>query len=203
MLEILLLGTGGHARSCIEVLEQENKYKIAGLVSEKGSVINSFSGYPILGDDSDLNDLRKKYDNALITVGQIKTPKTRIKLFKLLKELDFFLPIIKSPRAHISKRSSIGEGSIIMHDVIINTNAKIGNNCIINNKSLIEHDARIGDNCHISTGTIINGKAFIGNGNFIGSGVVTKEAVKIGNNCIIGAGVIIKNDIYSNGIVKS
>ena len=203
MDKILLIGAGGHARSCIDVLEEENQFEIAGLVEKGESISNESLGYPVIGTDDDLKVLRQQYKNALITVGQIKTPKIRIKLYQLLKELDFTLPVIVSPHAYVSKHAQIGEGSIIMHGVIINANAIIGNNCIINNKSLIEHDAVIGDHCHIATGAIINGEVSVENETFIGSGAVTKQAIAIGKNCVIGAGVVLKNDIESNKVVKN
>jgi len=203
MDKILLLGAGGHARSCIDVLEKENQFEIAGLIEKGESISNESLGYPVIGTDDDLKDLRKQYKNALITVGQIKSPKIRMKLYQLLKELDFTLPVIVSPHAYVSKHAQIGEGSIIMHGVIINANAIIGNNCIINNKSLIEHDAVIGDHCHIATGAIINGEVSVENETFIGSGAVTKQAIAIGKNCVIGAGVVLKNDIESNKVVKN
>jgi len=203
MDKILLIGAGGHARSCIDVLEEENQFKIAGLIEKGKSLTNESLGYPIIGTDDDLKVLRQQYKNALITVGQIKSPKIRIKLYQLLKELDYTLPIIISPYAHVSKHAQIGEGSIIMHGAIINANAKIGNNCIINNRVLIEHDAAIGDHCHIATGAIINGEVSVENETFIGSGAVTRQAISIGRNCVIGAGVVLKNDIESNKVVKN
>ena len=203
MDKILLIGAGGHARSCIDVLEEENQFEIAGLIEKSESISNESLGYPVIGTDDNLKVLRQQYKNALITVGQIKSPKIRIKLYQLLKELDFTLPVIVSSQAYVSKHAQIGEGSIIMHGVIINANAKIGNNCIINNKSLIEHDAVIGDHCHIATGAIINGEVSVGNETFIGSGAVTKQAISIGKNCVIGAGVVLKNDIESNKVVKN
>ena len=35
MDEIILIGTGGHARSCIDVLELEGKFELAGLVEKE------------------------------------------------------------------------------------------------------------------------------------------------------------------------
>ena len=203
MDKILLIGAGGHAHSCIDVLEEENQFEIAGLIEKGERISNNSLGYSVIGTDDDLKVLRKHYKNAIITVGQIKSPKIRIKLYQLLKELDFTLPVIVSPHAYVSKHAQIGEGSIIMHGVIINANAIIGNNCIINNKSLIEHDAVIGDHCHIATGAIINGEVSVENETFIGSGAVTKQAIAIGKNCVIGAGVVLKNDIESNKVVKN
>jgi len=203
MDKILLIGAGGHAHSCIDVLEEENQFEIAGLIEKGESISNESLGYPVIGTDDDLKVLRQQYKNALVTVGQIKSPAIRVKLYQLLKELDFTLPVIVSSHAYVSKHAQIGEGSIIMHGVIINANAIIGNNCIINNRALIEHDAVIGDHCHIATGAIINGAVSVGNETFIGSGVVTKQCISIGNQCVIGAGSIIKKDIESNQIIKN
>ena len=202
MDKILLIGAGGHARSCIDVLEEENQFEIAGLVEKDESIINANLGYPIIGTNDNLDNLRKNYDYALVTVGQIKSPAIRVKLYQLLKELDFTLPAIISPKAYVSKHAQIGEGTIVMHGAIVNANAKIGNNCIINNTTLIEHDAVIGDHCHIATGAIINGEVSVGNETFIGSGAVTKQCISIGNNCIVGAGIILKNDVKHNLSIK-
>ena len=202
MDKILLIGAGGHARSCIDIIETLGQFKIAGVVEKNESMTNANLRYPIIGTDDDLDNLRKKYHYALITVGQIKSPAIRIKLFQLLKELDFTLPVIISSKAYVSKHAQIGEGTIIMHGAIVNANAKIGKNCIINNRSLIEHDAIIGNHCHIATGAIINGEVNVADETFIGSGVITKQCISIGNNCIIGAGVVLKSDVNSDQVIK-
>tara|TARA_B100001750_G_C15377957_1_gene530866 strand:- start:51 stop:662 length:612 start_codon:yes stop_codon:yes gene_type:complete len=203
MDEIILLGAGGHARSCMDVIELSGKFKIAGLVEKEESNSEENLVYPIIGNDNDLPDLRKKYGYALITVGQIKSTATRIRLFEILKNLEYKLPVIVSPRSHISQYSKIGVGTIIMHDVIVNANSEIGQNCIINNKVLIEHDVAVGDHCHIATGAILNGGVTIESRSFVGSGAVTKQFVSIGNSCVIGAGSVIKKDIESNQVIKN
>ena len=203
MDNILLIGAGGHAHSCIDVLEEENLFEIVGLVEKDESITNENLGYPIIGIDRDLKILRTQYSNALITVGQIKSPKIRIKLYQLLKELDFTLPVIISPQAYVSKHAQIGEGSIIMNGAIVNANVKIGKNCIINNRALIEHDTVIGNHSHIATGAIMNGEVSVGCETFIGSGVITKQRISIGDTCIISAGVILKSDVNSNQVIKN
>ena len=203
MDEIILIGAGGHARSCIDAIELSAKFKIVGIIEKDGSNTKENMGYPIIGTDNELGEFRKKYNYALITVGQIKSAETRSKLYDVLNQLNYFLPSIISPTAYVSKHAHIGEGTIIMHNTIVNANARIGKNCIINNKALIEHDAIIGDHCHIATGAIINGEVKIGEGSFIGSGVVTKHSIKIGNNCVIGAGATLKTDVESNQVIKN
>jgi len=202
MDKILLIGAGGHARSCIDVIESSDQFDIGGFIDKSDDLSEKNLQYSIIGTDKDLSELRNLYKYALVTVGQIKSPNIRVKLFESLKKLDFVLPIIISPKAHVSKKAQIGEGSIIMHGAIVNAYASIGKNCIINNKALIEHDVVIGNHCHISTGTIINGEVSVGDKTFIGSGAVVRHDISIGSNCVIGAGEIIKAGISPKQIIS-
>ncbi|MBN1840605.1 MAG: NeuD/PglB/VioB family sugar acetyltransferase [Campylobacterales bacterium] len=188
--KLLLIGGGGHCRSVIDVIEQENKFEIAGIIDKKELVGQEVLGYKIIGCDEDLEVLRKQYDRAFISVGQIKTPKIRMALFEQLKILGYELPSIVSPLAYVSKHAKVGEGSIVMHHALVNANANVGKNCIINSKALIEHDAIIEDNCHISTGAIVNGGACVKEGSFYGSNVTCKEYCEVSG--FIKAGSVAK-----------
>ena len=203
MDNIILIGAGGHARSCMDVIELTGMYKIVGVV-EKADVKSQESiGYPVIGTDDDLGNLRQKYSCALVTVGQIKSPVNRIRIFQHLQKLNYNIPVIISPRAYVSKHAKIGEGTIVLHDAVVNANAKVGKNCIINSKALIEHDAIVGNHCHIATGAIVNGEVTVGNESFMGSGAITRQSVSVGENCVIGAGVVVKRDIEPDQIIKS
>ena len=191
MKNIILIG-GGHCKSVIDVIENEKKYKICGIVDKPELLGTRILNYKIIGNDSDLEVLAKKFKYAFITVGHIKSPKIRIKLFKQAKKAGFILPFIISPTSYVSKHSKIGAGSIIMHHAIVNPSTSIGDNCIINSKALIEHDSSISDHCHISTNTSINGGVKIGSECFIGSNVTTKENIIIKKNKFIKAGPILK-----------
>ena len=192
MKEIILIGGGGHCKSVIDVIEQEGKFQIIGIVDKPELLGVKVLGYPVIGNDSDLVDLSKKYRYALVTVGQIKSSSLRVRLFKLAVKVGLTMPNIISPRAYVSKHAMIGQGTVIMHDALVNANAKIGENCIINSKALIEHDAIIEDFCHIATNAVINGAAIVRQGSFLGSGVVTKQGVKVEKNSFIKAGSLVK-----------
>ena len=192
MKEIILIGGGGHCKSVIDVIEQEGKFQIIGIVDKPELLGVKVLGYPVIGNDSDLVDLSKKYRYALVTVGQIKSSSLRERLFKLAVKVGLTMPNIISPRAYVSKHAMIGQGTVIMHDALVNANAKIGENCIINSKALIEHDAIIEDFCHIATNTVINGAAIVRQGSFVGSGVITKQGVKVEKNSFIKAGSLVK-----------
>jgi sugar O-acyltransferase (sialic acid O-acetyltransferase NeuD family) len=184
--KLILIGAGGHAHACIDVIEQHGRYQIAGLVGMSEEMHNRHFGYSVIATDGDLPQLVKDYQYALITVGQIKTSDHRIRLYQQAIKLGFQLPDIIAPSAHVSCHATIGSGTIVMHGAIVNAGARVGNNCIINTRALIEHDATVEDHCHISTGAILNGNVSIGAGCFVGSGSVIKEGVTFGMRCIVG-----------------
>ncbi|MDA7704751.1 acetyltransferase [Candidatus Pelagibacter sp.] len=192
MNKIILIGGGGHCKSVIDVIEQEGKFKIAGIVDSSNLLGSKILGYKVIGKDLDLESLAKKYQYALITIGHIKSPIPRIKLFDLAVKTGFKCPSIISPNAYVSKHSKIGNGTVVMHHAIINANTSIGDNCIINSKALIEHDCLISSHCHISTNTTINGGTEIGLRCFIGSNVTTKDNIAIKEDSFIKANTLVK-----------
>ncbi len=200
MESIILVGGGGHCKSCIDVIEHEDRFHIAGIVDIKESIGKQVLSYPIIGCDDDLPELVAKYKNVLITVGQIKSAQIRIKLFNICKSLNAIFPVVVSPSAYVSKHIKIGEGTIIMSHALVNADAKIGVNSIINSKALIEHEAIIGDFCHISTGSNVNGQVIIGDECFIGSGVTLANNIKITEKVIVPAGKTVFGDIAKSGI---
>ena len=172
MNKIILIGGGGHCKSTIDVIEQEARFEIAGIIDKPKLLGSKILGYPVIGNDFDLENLAKKYQNALVTVGQIKSAFIRIKLYDLAIKAGFTLPT--------------------MGNVIVNADTSIGDNCIINSKALIEHDCLISNHCHISTNAIINGGVKIGSNCFIGSNVTTKDNIIIKENSFIKAGSVVK-----------
>lgn len=195
MRDIVLIGAGGHAASCIDVIESEGRFRIAGLVGMESELHQRLCGYEVIATDDTLSELAKEYRCALITVGQIKSCESRLRLYRQACAAGFEMPVIVSPFAHVSRHASVGPGSIIMYGAMVNANAKVGSNCIINSRALVEHDAEVGDHCHISTGAILNGNVYVGEASFIGSGAVTKHGISIGKACLVGMASAIRHDL--------
>lgn len=191
---MIIVGAGGHALSCIDVIEQENKYEIFGLIGLEDEVGTTVSGYEVIGTDTELNNILPSCEYAFNAVGQIENPKIRIKIYENLVKIGFSLPTIISTKAYVSSKAKLGNASIIHHGASINSTARVGNNTIINSHALIEHGVTVGDHCHISTGVIINGDVSIGSRSFIGSGSVIKQEILISPDSFVQMGsIVIKN----------
>ena len=200
MKKIILIGAGGHAESCLDVIILTKKFKILGFIDTNRKI--NLLNYKVLGDEKYLKRIKKQSLNLHISLGFIKSPLKRIKLFNEFKKLNFNFPVIISPQAQVSKNSKILDGTIIHHNVVINFGVKIGYNSIINTSAIIEHGVKIGDNCHISTRTVVNGEVEVKDNTFIGSGAIIREGVKIGKNCFIGMGQIVTKNLKDNSVLK-
>lgn len=198
--KLLIIGAGGHARSCADVIEQEGRFEIFGFVDSYTNQTSLFN-YPIFACDDDLPRLFKQCKFAFLGIGQIKSADLRVNLYEKLKSIGFALPTIISPLAYIAKSAQIdNEATIIMHHALVNANAKVGKACIINSKALIEHDAIIEDFCHISTAACINGGCKVGQRSFVASNTALKHAQIIPSDSLVYHNTtLIKSAVVTGG----
>lgn len=195
---LILIGGGGHCKSVIEAAESAG-YSILGVLDMPEDVGKQILSTKVIGTDDDIPSYVDKAE-FVMTVGFIKNPTIRIKLYNRVKEAGGKLATIIASTAHVSKYSTIGEGTVVMHHAFVNAGAKVGNNVILNTFTNVEHDAIIGDQCHISTGTMVNGECVVGERCFIGSQSVLANGITIGDDIIVGAGSLIRKSINVKGI---
>ncbi len=196
---LILIGGGGHCKSCIDVIESTNEWEIKGILDQNIRVGELVLNYPVIGNDNKIDELKNDH-YFLITVGQLKSAVIRERIFDNLKLKNARLAIVVSSKAIISKYSCIGQGTIIHHACTINADTNIGENNIINTGANIEHDVTIGDNNHISTHAILNGNVVIGDACFIGSGAIIANGITLKNQVVVGAGGVVIKNIDEPGI---
>lgn len=198
MKDLILIGGGGHCKSVLEAAESAG-YNILGVLDMPEDVGKEILSTKVIGTDDDISAYVDKAE-FVITVGFIKNPSTRIKLYNKVKEDGGKLATIIASTAYVSKYATIGEGTVVLHQAFVNAGAKVGNNVILNTATNIEHDAVIGDHCHISTGTMVNGDCKVGERCFIGSQSVLANGISIGDDIIVGAGSLVRKSISEKGI---
>ncbi len=198
--DLILIGGGGHCASVIDVIETSGVYNIIGVLDREDKIGTQVMGYSIIGTDENIQDYAKDNVEFLITVGQIRSPRIRQKIFERIKANEGKLATLISPLAHVSAHAKVREGSVVMHGVIVNAGVIIGQNCIINTKATIEHGSTIGNDTHISTHTIINGDCKIGNRVFIGSGTIVNHGVIVSSDIIVSSGSLVRKSLVQAGV---
>lgn len=203
MTEIIIIGSGGHAKVVIDIIHQMNTFSIYGLTSLTLKKESSFCGYPILGDDTVLKNIKAENGINYIAmgVGGFKDNIHRSAIYSELKSIGFNFINAVHPSSFISSTVQIGEGVTIYPGSVINTGAKIGNNVIIAAGVSIDHEAIIGDNVLISTGSSIGAYSTIRNGALIALGSRVVAGLTVGCNSIVAAGAVVINDIPDNSKV--
>ena len=195
---LILIGGGGHCKSVIDVAESAG-YTILGILDTAENVGKKVLNYSIIGTDDEIVNY---VDKALfaITVGQIKDASLRIKLYSKVKSAGGKFAIIIASTARVSEYCSIAEGTVVMHQAVVNADASVGVACIINTLANIEHDVIIGDFCHVSTGAMVNGNCTVGKGTFVGSQAVMVNGISITEGSLIAAGAVVCRNIFIKGI---
>jgi UDP-perosamine 4-acetyltransferase len=184
-----MIGTSGHARSCLDILDSIGRTVVGCVGDPPGGDLQA----PYLGSDETLARLRTQgVTDAVIGVGNNEV---RRRLMAELELLGFHLPSIVSAHAVVSKTASVGRGSVIMHGVIVGPYSSIGAGAIINTAASIDHDCAVGDFAHVAPGTHVAGTVNIGRGSFLGVGVSVVPGVVIGEWSTVGAGAAVIDDV--------
>lgn len=195
---LILVGGGGHCKSVLEAVESAG-YRVLGVLDMPENVGKEVLSIKVIGTDDDIPAYVDKAE-FVITVGFIKDPSIRIRLYNKIKEAGGKLATVIASTSYVSKYAEIGEGTVVLHQAFVNAGAKVGKNVILNTATNIEHDAVIGDHCHISTGTMVNGECIVGECCFIGSQSVLANCITVGDDIIVSAGSFVRKSIIEKGI---
>lgn len=142
MKKVIIIGAGGHSKVITDIVAKSAD-KVEGFFDNVRKE-KSFLGYPILSDGSDYMKYKDCY--FIIAIGNSKA---RERIFENMKNVKWYTAI--HPRASISSIDvSIGLGTVVMANAVINTGTVIGKHCIINSSSVVEHDNKIDDYVHVS-----------------------------------------------------
>jgi sugar O-acyltransferase (sialic acid O-acetyltransferase NeuD family) len=203
MTEIIIIGSGGHARVVIDIIHQMKTFRIFGVTSKSLKAGSSFCGYPVLGDDSVLTEIKNKghIEHVAIGVGGFRDNLLRTELYQKIKSMAFTIVNVIHPSVCISPTSIVGEGVTIYPGTVINTSVTIGNNVIIATGVSIDHEATIGNNVLISTGSAVGAYSIIKDNSLLALGSSVVAGITIGNSSVVAAGAVVVNDIPDNSIV--
>ena len=195
-MSLAIYGTGGHAKSIYNLIRNKNKIIFFDKKNKYFKVGNKT--FIVKGGLKQLIENEKKISEVIIAIGNNKI---REKNYKALKKKFKFATLIHT-KSHCAYGVKIGDGTVVMPGILINTDSIVGNNCIINSHSSIDHDCLIGDHTHICPGVILGGNVRIGKNCWIGLGTKIIQNCNIGDNVFVAAGSVVIKDIKSNSFVK-
>ncbi len=196
-----IIGSGGHARVIVSLLQNEfaNIYKIKKIFSLDKKKYKNDNKLKIPIEQFNLENIQNsKNNNFFIAVGDVNKRK---QLYKLLKKNNFMMPNLISKFALVDQSAELGLSNIILPFAKVGPFSTIKDNILINNFCNIEHEVVINNHCNCNPGSVICGRSILDHSITIGANATVIENIKIKNSNIIGAGsVVIRNINTSNNV---
>ncbi len=196
MDNIIVIGSSGHAKVIIDIIEQAGRYRIVGLLDRHREVGDQTLGYPVLGREEDLPQLCAAHAPvaAIVAIGDNFV---RSKVAAYVQQLCPALPWGSAihPKAVIAKDVTVGEGTVIMAGVTINPSCSIGRFCILNTSSSLDHDSVMGEFCSLAPRAATGGNCRIGAFSAVGIGAVLIHGIQVGEHAVVGAGSTVLRDV--------
>lgn len=190
MEEIVIFGTGGHAKVVHDILIQQNKYKVCGFVSLEADR-TEFMGLPHF-NQANFADL--KYTAGIVAIGDNSTRNRVVDFIKKLNSQFKFVSAVH-PSASVASDVFIGSGTVVMAQAAINPGSRVGSFSIVNTGAVIDHDCFLGEFSSVAPGCVLGGNVSIGNFSAVSLGASIIHGKKIGEETVIGAGSVVLDDV--------
>lgn len=196
--QLLIWGTGGHAKVVADIISKKNQFEIAGFIDDAiapGST-EQFLGYNVHHSHEALPRFQNDgLNHIVIAIGNCKV---RSELINDLQNQGWSLPVLIHPQAIIANDAIIEPGTVICAGAIIGPATQIATGCIINTAASVDHDCRLEQGVHICPGVRLAGHVTIGQESWVGIGSTIIEQTAIGQRVLIGAGSVVLHDLPSN-----
>ncbi len=194
-----MVGAGGHARVCLEALEDDPGTLVVGAVSRDGTGVDEL-GVPLLGLDGDLPEIAVRHDASAVFVA-IGDNAARAAVTRRCEAAGLQVARAISRYAMVSERATIAEGAAVLPGGVVNAGTKIGRGAVVNTNASVDHDCVIGDHVHVAPGVAIAGGVRIGAGTLVGLGARVLPNLRIGARAVVGAGAVVVNDVPDGATV--
>tara|TARA_S200000501_G_scaffold368389_1_gene406160 strand:- start:146 stop:745 length:600 start_codon:yes stop_codon:yes gene_type:complete len=196
--KIAIIGAGGHGKVVGEIALL-NQYELINFFDDKVKEIKEFP-FTIIGTLDYLKLHLEDYDSFFVAIGNNQT---RNKIIEGLKNNKINIVSLVHPKSTISKFSSIGIGTCVMANAVVNAGSLIKDGVIINTSSSIDHDCVIEDYAHISPNCSLSGSVSIGKFTHLGTGTSVHPGINVGTNVKTAVGTKVFKNILDDTICKS
>ena len=194
MDEIVIIGTGGHAREVCGILQSgyahgRNKAVVGWLTDDQTLHGTHLYGLPILGSPAWLID-----HPHLATIIAIGNNSIRRAITQRLPTNQRYAQAI-SPQAVVSAQTQLPPGIMLFPYTVIGPDVQPGAHTILNVGASISHDSTTADWVNINPGARIAGNCQLGQGAYIGMGASIIQGVQVGDWTTVGAGAVVVRDL--------
>ncbi len=187
---VIIIGAGGHAKVIADIVLKSGDTLLGFL--DDAAVGKVYGDYQVLGT---VADCVRYADEAQFIIG-IGNNAIRRRIAEQYA-LDWYTAV--HPSAQLALGVTVGEGTAVMANAVINSDTVIGRHSIVNTAAVVEHDNVVGDYVHVSPHATLCGVVTVGDNTQIGAGATVIHVKTVCADCVIGAGSAVVEDIETAG----
>lgn len=197
----ILWGSSGHAKVLNDLISVLG-WRVVALFDNDPHAIAAIPNVPLyIGEDGFLEWKERERDVAdiygLAAIGGAHGA-DRLSVYDIFRSSNIRIPSVVHPQASVCDLVRIGEGSQILAQSVVSSEAKIGRASIINHGAIVDHQCVLGDGVHLAPHATLCGCVSVGENTMIGAGAVVLPRVIIGAHSIVGAGSVVTRDLPSH-----
>ena len=190
-MRIAIIGAGGHAKVVADAVLASGSDQIVGFFDDNPALWkNTIFGLPVRGPIGGWRD--HSVDALILGIGDNAVRK---KIFAQFSGAGAKFATALHPRATLARGVVVGEGSVVLANVVVNADTQIGRDCILNTACTVDHDCIVGDHSHLAPGVSVAGDVRIGEGAFAGIGTKMIPQIAVGDWAFIGAGAVVTRNV--------
>jgi sugar O-acyltransferase (sialic acid O-acetyltransferase NeuD family) len=197
-VKLLIAGAGGHGRVVADAAEGDARWTEIAFLDDRYPELSRSGAWEVVGTVHDLARFFGAFDACLAAVGDARL---RLNLIERAHAAGYTVPVIRHPKAAISRHSRLQPGSVIAAAGVVNIGSQIGIGCIVNSGATVDHDCRLGDGVHICPGAHLAGSVEIGARTWFGIGAVARQGLQIGADVTVGAGAVCLDNVRDGAFV--
>lgn len=201
---VVIFGAGDFARVARFYLQHDSTREVAAFaVHEELITSGELLGLPVVAWES-LQETHppSEYD-MLIGIGYSKVNKNRAAVADAARRAGYEMITYVCSKATTWPDLTVGPGSFIFENNVIQPFVKIGANAVLWSGNHIGHDSTVGDNVFITSHVVISGNCRIGENVFIGVNATLRDGITVGRDCVIGAGTVLLRDAEPGSVFKA
>jgi acetyltransferase-like isoleucine patch superfamily enzyme len=196
MRDLIILGTGVHAREMAEIVERVNgvepSWRLLGYIAGPGGashVGKVFNDHTVLGCE----DCMAEYPTAWFMPendfpASVDVPRDR-------------LATLVDPSCFVSRTASIGAGCVLYPNCFVGLRAVLGDRVFVLSGSVVNHDDRLEDRVVLCSGVILAGSVCVESDCYLGQGCMIRQNLRVGRGSLIGMGSVVVTDVPPHSVM--
>lgn len=187
--KIVVIGSGGHALSVLDVAESAGFFPHAVVDPHRRE--KEVFGLPVVAH---VDEIRLRDVNFCLGVG---SNFDREILYREVSQAfqGAVFPVLLHPSSSVSRTASISAGAVLMAHASAGPGSSVGVGSFMNTGSSVDHDAELGNFSSLGPGARSGGGVKIGERVMIGMGAAVLQGISIGPDSVIGALSMVNRDI--------